>query len=282
MPSSVTTLEENCFANCHSLTSVSIPNSVTTLGMACFDNCYNLISVSIPNSVTRIDEQCFYDCDYLYDVTCNWTDPKSYTLDIFDSQALSKATLHVPAGTKSKYTALDPWSSFNTIVENSSPSNPTPSCDAPTISYKDGKLDFSCTTTGASYHYTISSPDVTSSSEYTTGEVELAATDIIKVFATADGYTTSPTTTATIYWLNNENTSNGIAKTSTRGVMVSTDGGIITIKGLTDGESVSFYTVSGTLIGSAKAANGTVTYSTNTPDQVVIAKIGTQSIKVAL
>jgi len=142
-----------------------------------------------------LGRQCFIGCSFLYNVTCNWTDPKSYTSDVFDFQVQSRATLHVPAGTKSKYAALTPWSSFNAIVEN---------------------------------------------------------------------------------------TSDGIAKTSTRGIMVSTDGGIITIKGLTDGENVNFYTVSGILLGSAKATNGTALYSANTSDQIIIAKIGTQSIKVAL
>ena len=49
---SVTSLGDDCFCLCSSLTSITIPNSVTSLGWSCFQRCSSLTSITIPNSVT--------------------------------------------------------------------------------------------------------------------------------------------------------------------------------------------------------------------------------------
>ena len=58
-----TTIGEHAFANCTSLTSVTIPNTVTSIGEYAFYNCDRLTSVTIPNSVTSIDDGVFYADD---------------------------------------------------------------------------------------------------------------------------------------------------------------------------------------------------------------------------
>ncbi|MDE7397173.1 MAG: leucine-rich repeat protein, partial [Muribaculum sp.] len=59
IPTSVTSICEQAFIGCTSLTSVLIPNSVTTIGANAFAGCTNLTSVSIPTSVTFIGEYAF-------------------------------------------------------------------------------------------------------------------------------------------------------------------------------------------------------------------------------
>ena len=59
---SVTTIGGAAFANCSSLTSVTIPNSVTTIGGEAFSNCSSLTSINIPNSVTTIGDAAFSYC----------------------------------------------------------------------------------------------------------------------------------------------------------------------------------------------------------------------------
>lgn len=58
-----------CFANCSSLTSVTIPNSVTEIGSCAFENCNNLTSVTIPNSVTYIYDFAFEGCQMLRSIS---------------------------------------------------------------------------------------------------------------------------------------------------------------------------------------------------------------------
>ena len=71
IPNSVTTIGEWAFYNCSGLTSVTIPNSVTSIGEFAFCKCSGLTSVTIPNSVTNIGNGAFYGCSSLTSVTIN-------------------------------------------------------------------------------------------------------------------------------------------------------------------------------------------------------------------
>ncbi len=69
IPNSVTSIEEKAFASCSSITSVTIPNSVTSIGDEAFSYCSSITSVTIPNSVTSIGEGAFYYCSNLTSIT---------------------------------------------------------------------------------------------------------------------------------------------------------------------------------------------------------------------
>lgn len=61
----VTTIEDGTFADCTSLTSVTIPDSVTTIRDSAFLGCTSLTSVTIPDSVTTIGYDAFKGCTNL-------------------------------------------------------------------------------------------------------------------------------------------------------------------------------------------------------------------------
>ena len=69
IPDIVTTIGDDAFVSCDSLTSVTIPDSVTTIGVAAFGYCTSLTSVTIPDSVTSIDTGAFEGCENLTNIT---------------------------------------------------------------------------------------------------------------------------------------------------------------------------------------------------------------------
>ncbi len=65
----VTSIGDEAFAYCTSLTGVTIPDSVTGIGGAAFAGCINLSSITIPNSVASIGDDAFSYCGGLTSVT---------------------------------------------------------------------------------------------------------------------------------------------------------------------------------------------------------------------
>ena len=183
----------------------------------------------------------------------------------------------VPKGSVDSYKAANGWNKFGYILPIEGGGQPG-ECGTPRISYASGKLQFNSSTPGADYHYTIKASDACTNA-LTKGNVSLAACYDISCYATAEGYTRSKTATAKLYWINANMETDGIAPaTQMRGVVVSTEGGIVTLSGLQENERVTFYNVSGMKIGETRALNGQASISA--PDEVIIAHIGTQSIKV--
>ena len=64
-----TSIGDNAFDTCHSLTSITIPNSVTSIGDAAFYECSGLTSIIIPSGVTSIGDDTFTKCHGLTNVT---------------------------------------------------------------------------------------------------------------------------------------------------------------------------------------------------------------------
>ena len=76
IPDSVTSIGNYAFMGCTSLTSITIPDSVTKIGSYAFSNCINLTSITIYESVTSIGDYAFYDCRGLNTVTFLGNAPK--------------------------------------------------------------------------------------------------------------------------------------------------------------------------------------------------------------
>jgi hypothetical protein len=65
----VTSIGDDAFRDCGSLTSIKIPDGVTSIGVAAFRNCSSLTSMTIPDSVTSIGDFAFGYCDRLTSIT---------------------------------------------------------------------------------------------------------------------------------------------------------------------------------------------------------------------
>lgn len=196
----------------------------------------------------------------------------------------STTILYVPAASIDKYKQKDPWKDFILIlpIKGTDPQKPSEQCSKPTITYSNKKLHFESSTVGANYHYDISSADMSTGKYSEDGDVSLAAAYNITAYATADNYSPSDKVTATLYWVDGSlDDPTGINVAKTRGVLASSDDGIVTLSGLDDGETVAFYTTDGKIIGNTKSVNGNASYAVgNAP--VVIAKVGASSIKIVV
>ena len=83
----------------------------------------------------------------------------------------------------------------------------------------------------------------------------------------------------TIKALNDTPTNINTAKT--RGVVIQSAGGFITLSGLDTNERVDFFAIDGVALGSATATDGTATFSAKS-GTIVVAKIGKESVKIAV
>ena len=69
VPNSVTSIQDDAFADCASLTSLTIPNSVTNIGDGAFGSCAGLTNLTIGNGVSTIGLEAFAGCSSLTNVT---------------------------------------------------------------------------------------------------------------------------------------------------------------------------------------------------------------------
>ncbi|MDC0278356.1 leucine-rich repeat domain-containing protein [Akkermansiaceae bacterium] len=65
----VTSIGDEAFYDCRSLTSITIPDDVTTIGYLAFYNCTSLTNITIPDDVTNIGERALAYCYRLTSIT---------------------------------------------------------------------------------------------------------------------------------------------------------------------------------------------------------------------
>ena len=279
IPDSITSIPEYTFRGCGSLRRLIIPESCKTVPQYAFRNCNNLQELTLPSTCIACYDYSFNGCTSLKKINCQAETPPAVYANTFSNSIYTKATLNVPEGSADKYKAANIWKEFTNMTVGGVVLDEPKQCAAPVITYADGKLQFACKTEGAKYRYTLTTADTKSSFHEINGSVDLTACYDITAYAVAEGYTNSEQVTATLYWIDGSNVSTNINQTEMRGVMATCSGGIITVSGLTDGETVMFYDANGALLYTGTAQNGTISYAPSTSG-VIIVKIGTTSIKV--
>jgi hypothetical protein len=287
IPNSVTSIEDRAFEGCSGLTSITIPNSVTSIGEGAFVGCSGLTSVTIGSGVTSIGSHAFDGVD-IPTVISLIENPFTITGKTSNNRTFSQntfinATLYVPKGTIEKYKATEGWKDFVFIEEGtgSGDTPTTPKCEKPTISYENGKLSFTSETEGAEFISEITDADIKT---YYDSWIQLSAAYNISVYATKSGYDNSDVVTATLYFTSASlNDPSGISSAKASApVLIQTLGNTLHVTGVEDGTEVVVFGLDGSYIGHSKSFGGTVNIELNGANQIVIVKVGNESVKVKI
>lgn len=275
----ITSIDCECFNYCSKLKYIDLKEGLTSISSSAFNNCTSLDSIYIPSTVTYISSYAFSNDINIKRVVSASDSPNAIGVEAFPGIVYLTATLSVPIGAKTKYEKTTGWKEFQNIAEiNKEPA--LQQCEMPLINYSNGKILLKCSTPGATYYYTLSAPDIANNNINTNGIINLKGKYDIFAYATAEGYKQSNTVTATLYWLNANLETDNIKQAQTRGIVVSSNNGIISISGLDNNEKVSFYSTDGITLGSQKAIDGCVNYAVGTAEKFIIVRIGNNSLKV--
>ena len=95
----VTSIEDDAFSGCTSLTKITLPNGVIHIGNRAFFNCRMLVSITLPNSVISIGTGAFHNCYSLAKVTMP-TFLVNIAADTFHN-CRSLVSINVPVGVTS-------------------------------------------------------------------------------------------------------------------------------------------------------------------------------------
>src|SRR5574344_10633 len=244
IPNSVTSIGEETFYNCSGLTSVTIPKSVTYIDNGAFYNCTGLTSVTIPNSVTRIGDSAFENCRALTSVTIGNSVKAINYFAFYDCTGLTSVT--IPNSVKkindSAFYGCSGLTSLDSYITD------------PIV------VNF-----GLSIFYEVPTSTCVLHVPAGTKSLYQAAKqwkDFLNIV---------------------EDLSSGIvAASSTDAIRYSVSGSTISLSGVTDGETVSFYTADGKSLGTVKASGTEVSFDTRAHHQTVIVRIGKSSTKVSM
>lgn len=281
LPEGVTSIGNSAFARCRSLTSITLPKEgVTSIGDYAFYDCRSLTTIMFPKSVNNIGSKAYVGCSELTDVYCYAESAPHTNASVFDGSFIEYATLHVPANAINSYKDTAPWSSFGTIVTIEDA--PLEKCATPSISYENGKVKITCETKEAVVKTKL---DIENDMAYESLEFDLIPTYTLTVYATKDQYEDSDVATLTLCWIpcDGQHMTTEVTSIPSKPVLIQSQGGTITLNGISDDTEVAAYDLAGNTLGETTATGGAATLTTNlTKVDIVIVKIGSNSIKIAI
>ena len=279
IPKGVTSIGYQTFYGCI-LTAITIHDGVTSIGDCAFYYCNNLISITIPNGVTRIGDAAFSDCESLIVITCEAETPPTIGGSYTFHNVNKSIPVYVPTSSVEAYKSAEYWNEFTNFIEVDF----LEKCGTPSICYIDGKLILTCDTEEARIITTVTNGDDEVHEEK---EFALIPTYTITAYATKENYENSDEVSLTLCWIpcteEHKSEETGILTIPSKPVLISTQGGTITVSGLAPDTEVAAYDTAGTQLATTMATAGIATLTTNlTTGDIAIVKIGDYSIKVVI
>ena len=112
-----TSVGSGAFSDCSTITSISIPDNVTSIGAETFAGCSSLRIVELGRSVATIGADAFKDCSKMRQIKCYSLDPPLCEDGALSGLDTWDCSLFIPEGTESLYKAADQWKEFFFIEE---------------------------------------------------------------------------------------------------------------------------------------------------------------------
>lgn len=279
LPTNLKIIPSRMFEGCSVLSQVVFPENLERIDTDAFADCPNLKSISLPKSLLSISWRAFENSG-LETIYCYAVTPPNLASDAFKNISKTVCHLKVPTNSVDFYKSSDYWNEFY-YIEPLDDDEPTANiCSTPDISLVNGKLLVSSSTSGASCHTSISSPDFTNFNTQSDELIELYGIYTISAFCSAPGYRNSETIKATLIWYNPSLNSgiNELQMDSSKSVLVSTQNNIIFVQGLDSGEVLNLYGTNGQLIHKETAVSTSM--NIHCSSGIYILNIGNKSFKV--
>lgn len=108
IPASLETIPQQAFAQCDSLTTVTLHEGLKTIGEMAFWGDANIVEMRFPKSLEKIEANMARTGDGPETVYCPWPRP----ITIGDDALACALSLHIPKGTLAHYSAAKYWSEY--------------------------------------------------------------------------------------------------------------------------------------------------------------------------
>lgn len=116
----VTTIDNQVFSGCSSLTSCTIGSGVTNIGGSAFRRCTSLTNIVIPSSVTSIGDKTFQQCGGLTSITIEATTPPTlggkYAFAV-NYPYFTGCPIYVPSASVETYKSASVWSTYASRIQ---------------------------------------------------------------------------------------------------------------------------------------------------------------------
>ena len=264
IPNSVTTIGYYAFENCTGLTSVIIGNSVISIGNYAFQNCTGLTSVTIGNSVTSIGDKAFADCKNIETINSKISKLFEIKENVFASETYINAKLKVPVGMAYKYQNTAAWNKFLVIEESDDSGEQGGDAEMVDLCIQDSeKGELTIGLEKGKSMIIFNNKNVTA---------QLNGNKFIIPALTGKSYLN----------ISYEQTSD-VNSAKTIPMLISANGGVITVNSEAEGQTVNVYSMDGKVLGSGVIRNGKATIQTNQPSgESFIVKAGNRSVKMLM
>lgn len=137
--SSLTTIDNWAFYNCHELQSLTIPEGVTEIGKAAFYGCAYLKEVTLPTSIRAIGDNAFALCSKMAKLQVAAVAPPTIAAKTFEDVS-RKMPVYVPEESVEAYKADPYWGELNIIGGLSAVESIESTSATPTKVLRNGQL----------------------------------------------------------------------------------------------------------------------------------------------